>query len=594
MDWNADEVAHWLKEIGLPKYAKRFKGYLVNGAVLLQMDDNLLDDLEITNVKDREILLKESSKLASIKIKPAPNGRDYTKRTKTLWTPRITVSNFDDNESEQRFIVVYDGDERRDGNGCRTNEELLNQRVINFKHRDEEESVGDDGSDGNFSYKDSDKRYGFDIPDKDPDRPVDSTPTASAVATRATQMVELLSRDNVALREKLQSVYHKMSRMQTVEDELESLRTAYEELQISFKKRENLEYRTRTRMETEMKELRERDRNLEAELEKCKDEVEQGKNSLENFKRELRLKNDIIRQLIGQSNLFISTREELEHTINRQNTQIEELERDKDLLSSSLAQSRERITCLQNELEEKLHKNHVSPTGTVHGLRMMESNPVDERLCSTTADEIGTHHRHSISAEEVIAELDGPTSIPGLLEMLREKNERIQVLEDNLSRLEQTLMQEGTSRSLAIKAVSVPKEARIAALEKSIQEREKIIAECRAENLKSVEELYVANRRCADLESIIKSLHSQLAEKTATIRVLQNNNNDELSEPEWPLDPAYCRTDFAQMRELARDSYAESLDSGMSLTNALDARQTDPEFKTMDEPDELSVHFWSV
>lgn len=26
MDWNADEVAHWLKEIGLPKYAKRFKG----------------------------------------------------------------------------------------------------------------------------------------------------------------------------------------------------------------------------------------------------------------------------------------------------------------------------------------------------------------------------------------------------------------------------------------------------------------------------------------------------------------------------------------------------------------------------------------
>lgn len=161
-------------------------------------------------------------------------------------------------------------------------------------------------------------------------------------------------------------------------------------------------------------------------------------------------------------------------------------------------------------------------------------------------------------------------------------------------KLEQTLMQEGTSRSLAIKAVSVPKEARIVALEKSIQEREKIIAACRAENLKSVEELYVANRRCADLESIIKSLHSQLAEKTARIHILQNNNSDELSEPEWPLDPAYCRTDFVRMRELARDSYAESLDSGMSLTNALDAKQTDPEFKTMDEPDELSVHFWSV
>ena len=47
-----------------------------------------------------------------------------------------------------------------------------------------------------------------------------------------------------------------------------------------------------------------------------------------------------------------------------------------------------------------------------------------------------------------------------------------------------------------------PREARIAALEKSIEEREKIIAECRGQILKSIEELYVANRRCADLEGM--------------------------------------------------------------------------------------------
>ena len=46
----------------------------------------------------------------------------------------------------------------------------------------------------------------------------------------------------------------------------------------------------------------------------------------------------------------------------------------------------------------------------------------------------------------------------------------------------------------------LPREARIAALEKAIQESEKIIAECRGQNLRSIEELYVANRRCADLE----------------------------------------------------------------------------------------------
>ena len=57
----------------------------------------------------------------------------------------------------------------------------------------------------------------------------------------------------------------------------------------------------------------------------------------------------------------------------------------------------------------------------------------------------------------------------------------------------------------------------------------------------------------------IKSLHSQLSEKSARIRFLENNNehdegDDEPSEPEWLLDPAFCRTDFAHIKDLARDS----------------------------------------
>ena len=55
-----------------------------------------------------------------------------------------------------------------------------------------------------------------DIYDEDKDTTSDSTPVASAVATRATQMVELLSRDNVALREKLENAYLKMNNMQMV------------------------------------------------------------------------------------------------------------------------------------------------------------------------------------------------------------------------------------------------------------------------------------------------------------------------------------------------------------------------------------------
>lgn len=43
------------------------------------------------------------------------------------------------------------------------------------------------------------------------------------------------------------------------------MRTAYEELQISFRKRESLEYSTRTRMEAEISKLQENNRNLRGE-----------------------------------------------------------------------------------------------------------------------------------------------------------------------------------------------------------------------------------------------------------------------------------------------------------------------------------------
>ena len=42
------------------------------------------------------------------------------------------------------------------------------------------------------------------------------SPGVSAVASRASKMVELLSRDNLALREKLENMQSKMSNLQTV------------------------------------------------------------------------------------------------------------------------------------------------------------------------------------------------------------------------------------------------------------------------------------------------------------------------------------------------------------------------------------------
>ena len=69
-----------------------------------------------------------------------------------------------------------------------------------------------------------------------------------------------------------------------------------------------------------------------------------------------------------------------------------------------------------------------------HALHVAERSTVKDDTCLTN-DEKTTHHRHTNSADEGIAELDGPTSVPVLLELLREKDDRIQVLGENISRV---------------------------------------------------------------------------------------------------------------------------------------------------------------
>lgn len=74
------------------------------------------------------------------------------------------------------------------------------------------------------------------------------------------------------------------------------------------------------------------------------------------------------------------------------------------------------------------------PDSKTHGIHVTDRSTVKDDTCLTN-DEKTTHHRHTNSADEGIAELDGPTSIPVLLELLREKDDRIQVLGENITRV---------------------------------------------------------------------------------------------------------------------------------------------------------------
>ena len=70
------------------------------------------------------------------------------------------------------------------------------------------------------------------------------------------------------------------------------------------------------------------------------------------------------------------------------------------------------------------------------------------------------------------------------------------------------------------------RDAKIAALERTSQESEKLIAEARNERLKHMDEIHLANKKFAELESKLKDVESKLAEKDAMIKVLQKHSED--------------------------------------------------------------------
>lgn len=70
------------------------------------------------------------------------------------------------------------------------------------------------------------------------------------------------------------------------------------------------------------------------------------------------------------------------------------------------------------------------------------------------------------------------------------------------------------------------RDAKIAALERTSQESEKLIAEARNERLKHMDEIHFANKKFTELESKLKDVESKLAEKDAMIKVLQKHSED--------------------------------------------------------------------
>merc|ERR1719458_2283431 len=85
-------------------------------------------------------------------------------------------------------------------------------------------------------------------------------------------------------------------------------------------------------------------------------------------------------------------------------------------------------------------------------------------------------------------------------EIIRLESERVQ--------LEQRYLEESAMRQVAIDAASMPKDAKIAILEKTGADAEKKLSDARSDKMKMQAEMQQSQRRISDMDLKVKSLES--------------------------------------------------------------------------------------
>lgn len=341
----------------------------------------------------------------------------------------------------------------------------------------------------------------------------------AAIATRATQMVERLSEENRALRQELKSYYKKVSKLEKVERDIQTVNDAYETLAQHSQKRENLEKLMRLKLDAEITRLTEMNQQIQEHLEQSILQLQkrQGYCSPESeLKKELHRKDALIAKFIAQNRELTAAKMKLESDISKQLAVVQE--------------TRARIKMLENVLAKqvlerrRLDRQHSA--SSEHQMSSEKCDGVDERNGRKFDDDFQPFRYQQCDTDDGISsDSESPTSVHSLIRQMQDKERHILRLEAEVARWEQKFLEEAVFRQLAVDAISIPKDAKIAALVQNSADTDKLLADARLEKLAYLKELHIANERCAHLEAKVKSLQADLAERESLVRVLQHHSS---------------------------------------------------------------------
>ncbi|XP_017782516.1 PREDICTED: angiomotin-like isoform X2 [Nicrophorus vespilloides] len=333
------------------------------------------------------------------------------------------------------------------------------------------------------------------------------------------EMVELIMKENGALKMELEQCYQRVAKTELLEQEVVKIHRSHDELVQLSERRERLEKMARQRLQTECRKLQDHNKALREQL---------GLLTSDGHKRELNKREILITQLITQNKELVAAKERQEIELAAQRATLQEQRTHIDILESALTNAQGNVVRLEEESRKKqVYVDRVMQLQhalTSHQLVSERREQTERQLRQQLEMELERTKRDDCGKSSW-ADIRGLNSDDAdLKKRLREREEMIMRLEGECSKWEQRYLEENALRQAAIDAASIPKDAKIAALEKTSQETEKIIAEARNEKIRHMDEAHASQKKVTDLESRLKDLESKLAERDAMIRVLQKHH----------------------------------------------------------------------
>lgn len=352
-----------------------------------------------------------------------------------------------------------------------------------------------------------------------------------AIVSRAQQMVEILSEENRSLRQELDGCYDKVARLQKLETEIQRVSEAYENLAKSSSKRETLEKAMRNKLEGEIRRLHDFNRDLRERLETANKQLaaKEYEGSEDNRKT--------INQLMAQNKECQRDKEKLEGDLAALRSTTEDQRRHIEIRDQALNNAQAKVV----KLEEELKKKHVY----VEKVEKMQQALVQLQAACEKREQLEHKLRTRLERELESLRMQqrqgsaqsasvSEYNATALMELLREKEEKILAMEADMTKWEQKYLEESVMRQFALDAAATvatqrdttmishsPNNSYDTSLEARIQKEE--------------EEILSANRKCVDMEGRIKNLHAQIIEKDAMIKVLQQRSRkDTTSKTEQP------------------------------------------------------------